>query len=489
MKKFLLLALTLFMSATVLFAGCDKKGLKDNPDTNAPIVSNGGMAVVKGDYLYYVNGFKSYEGLVKDQDNVWGNQVIGSIYRVKLDNNTISHDEDGFLTKSECVVPQIVGTENANFYIFGDYIYYATPNMQVDEYGNLLNTRSNICRVDIDGTDSKVLYITDQTLASTNWTMYEVDGKAYIVLLDGSKIVSINAYDKKPEAVIMTDIAKSAGLIKTDKQLATDVNYGENALVDGYNNYIYYTRDIVEDDKLGSIGGNILARMKVGTTTEEIVAANGTTYTIDVIKNNSLYYTKTNKGSSNSIFCRYELKASKDFVQARETEILNATYSSKFVLDANNSLYIGNDVVAIDSSNNIKLISVVGSNKTTKTIYTGSAAITPLNLYGSKLFFIESETICYIDVTATTPTAKFVETDGKTLKTDINVIFDYDGRNAYFYTSYTPADGSDANYYLNRTDLEASESSSEFVGVFAEGHTPAEPEEDEDAVEKEPWIK
>ena len=490
MKKILLLVLALFMSTSVFLAGCDKKGLKDNPNTNDPIVSNGGMAVVKGDYLYYVNGFKSYEGLVKDQDNVWGKQVIGSIYRTKLSNNAISHDEDGFLSKSECVVPQIVGTENASFYIFDDYIFYATPNMQKDEYGNLLNTRSNICRVDIDGTDSKVLYITDQTLTSTNWTMYEVDGEAYIVILDGSKVVSIKAYDRKPKAVVMTSSATSAGLIKTDKQLATDVYYNNNTLVDGYNNYVYYTRDITEDDGLGTLGGNILARVKVGTTTEEKVASNGNTYTIENIKSNCLYYSKTVKGSTNSIFCKYELSADREFVQSRETEILNATYTSKFVLDANNSLYVGNDVVAIDDSNNIKLISVVNSNKTpSKTLYTASGTINPLGLYGSKLFFLESETICYIDVTAQTPTVQYVETNGKTLKLDINVVFDYDGRNVYFYSAYTPEGATEANYYLNRTDLEAGEVESEFVGVFAEGHTPAKPETEEDAVEKEPWIK
>lgn len=488
MKKFLLLVLTLFLSATVLLTGCGNKGLLENPKTDDPIISNGGMAVVKGNYLYYVNGFKSYENLVKDQDNVWGKQVIGSIYRVKLDNNTISHDEDGFLTKSECVVPQIVGTENANFYIFKDYIYYATPNMQNDEYGNLLNTRSNICRININGTDNKVLYTTDQTLTATNWTVYEVDGKANIVIVDGAKIVSINGYDKKPSPVVMTSSATSVGLIKTDKQLSTDVNYGKNALVDGFNNYVYYTRSITEDDNLGTLGGNILARVKVGETTEEIVASNGNTYTIEDIKNNCLYYSRTKSGSTNSVFCKYELSANKAFNEAKETEILNATYSSKFVLDANNELYVGSDVVAIDSSNNIKLISVVGNTKETKTIYSGSATITGVKLYGSKLFFLENNVISYIDVTAVNPTAVRVETNGKTLKLDTNVCIDYDGRNVYFYSSYTPEDGSEANYYLNRTDLEVSEVKSEFVGVFSEGHTPVEPETNEETGEKEQWI-
>lgn len=488
MKKFLLLVLTLFLSTTVVLTGCTNKGLQDNPKTSASIVSNGGMAVVKGDYLYYVNGFKSYENLVKDEDNVWGKQVIGAIYRVKLSNNKINHTDDGFLEKSECVVPQIVGTENANFYIFKDYIYYATPNMQVDEFGNLLNSRSNICRININGTNNKVLYTTDQTLTNTNWTIYEVDGKAYIIILDGSKIVSINAYDKKPEVVTMTSSATSAGLIKTDKQLSTDVNYGKNDLVDGFNNYVYFTRDITEDDNLGTLGGNILARVKVGETDEEIVASNGNTYSIEEVKNSCLYYSRTKSNSSNSVFCKYELSSTKAFDPAKEVEILNASYSSKFVLDANNELYVGCDVVAIDSSNNIKLISIVNSQKEIKNLYTGSATISGIQLYGSKLFFVENSLIYYIDVNAVNPQAIEVETNDKTIKVDTNVCIDYDGRNVYFYSSYTPEDGSDANYYLNRTDLESSDVKSEFVGVFAEGHTPEEPEVDEETGEKDQWI-
>lgn len=487
MKKFLLLVLTLFLSTTVLLTGCDKKGLKDNPNTDDPVTSNGGMAVVKGDYLYYVNGFKTYQNLEKDKDNVWGKQLFGAIYRVKMNNNVIAHTDEGFLEKSEVVVPQIVGTENACFYIFGDYIYYATPNMQKDEYGNLLNARSNICRVNINGTGNKVLYTTDQTLTSTNWTMYELDDTVYVVMLDGSKVVSINANAKKPTTTVMTSSATSAGLIKTDKYIPADKI--ANKTLDGINNYVYYTRAITEDDNLGNLGGNILARVKLGDTKEEIVASNGNTYTITDAKNNSLYYTRTTStNSAISVLCKYELSSEKTFVASKETEISRGSYSSTLILDQDTTQYIGNEIVTIDSSNNINLITVINKKQEIKTIYTGSATVSPIGLYGSTLFFTEDGAIMYIDVTAVTPEAKTVETDSKTIKTS-DTFFDYDGRNVYFYSAYTPEGASDANYYLNRTDLQASDVKSEFVGVFAEGHTPEKPESDDTTTETEPWIK
>ena len=487
MKKFLLMVLTIFLSTTLILSGCGNKGLKDNPKTSDPVTSNGGMAVVKGDYLYYVNGFKSYQNLEKDKDNVWGKQVFGAIYRVKMNNNAISHDKDGFLTKSEVVVPQIVGTENACFYIFGDYIYYATPNMQKDEYGNLLNARSNICRVNINGTNNKVLYTTDQTLTSTNWTMYELDNTVYIVMLDGSKIVSINANAKKPTTTTLVKNATSAGLIKTDKYIPSDKI--ANKTLDGINNYVYYTRAITEDDKLSGINGNILARVKLGDTNEEIVASNGNTYSIVDAKNNSLYYNRTRNGSSISTLCRYELSADKTFNDAKETELLNATYSNSIIVNQDTSAYIGNEIVTIDSSNRINLVTVVNSDKNVKNVYTSSTTISSIGLYGTTLFFTENGKIKYVDVKAENPEVKEVVTDDKTIKTE-NVFFDYDGRNAYFYSAYTPDGSTDSNYYLNRTDLQASDVKSEFVGVFAKGHTPAEPEETEDSnTEKEPWIK
>ena len=492
MKKFLLMIVALFLSTTFILAGCDK-GLPNPPSPDAPTTSNGGLAVIKGDYLYYVNGFQTYNGLVKDQDNVWGKQLFGAIYRVKVNNNVIEHDENGFVKNSEVVVPQIVGTENACFYIFGNYIYYATPNMQVDEYGNLLNSRSNICRIKLDGTDNKVLYTTDQTLTSTKWTMLKLDNTDYVVMLDGQKLISIDANAKKPKTTVMANNVTSAGLIKVDKDIPTDTYYNSTAVINGVNNYVYYTRDITADDKLGTLGGNYFARVKIGSNSEEKVATNGNTYNIVEAKNGNLYYTCVEKGSSNAILYKYTLTENAALNTVNETSVSYAysTYTYSLVLNADSSFEAAK-MVAIDSSNNIILIT---AGQKPKDIYTGTTSIVPAGLYGSTLFFYEETSIKYVDVTSTNPEVKTVETNGKSIKvnsseTKTNVVFDYDGRNVYFLAGYTPEGKTEAVYYLNRTDLHASEQKSEFVGVFADGHTPAKPEADgdNDTENDVPWI-
>lgn len=90
MKKYLLSLIMIICACTFVLAGCGAKGLNDNPPTNAQITGNGGYAIRKGDYLYYVNGFvDNYTTELDDykKDNVQGKVVYGAIYRTKLVNN------------------------------------------------------------------------------------------------------------------------------------------------------------------------------------------------------------------------------------------------------------------------------------------------------------------------------------------------------------------------------------------------------------------
>ena len=127
MKKHLLsLVMALFMGFCVFLTGCGDKGLKNNPPLTATVSSNGGMSVVKGNYLYFVNGYVDETSLGK-KDNKNGDVTKGAIYRTKLDNGEISKDKDGFLDNADCVVSKVVGFGNGGFFIIDDYIVYATP--------------------------------------------------------------------------------------------------------------------------------------------------------------------------------------------------------------------------------------------------------------------------------------------------------------------------------------------------------------------------
>ena len=81
-KKLLSLIIMCIMAVSIFFTGCScsKEGLKDNPATDANVISNGGLTVVKGDYLYYINGYTDETTLTKD-DNKYGKVNHSGIYR------------------------------------------------------------------------------------------------------------------------------------------------------------------------------------------------------------------------------------------------------------------------------------------------------------------------------------------------------------------------------------------------------------------------
>ncbi len=112
-------------------------------DASAEVESNGGYVVKQGKYLYYINGYEGADG-----DNTWGTPVKQSIVRSEI-------KEDGTVdnTTTKIVVPKIIYNSSAKggFAIFGEWIYYATPNNDRDKNGNPSTTDTDFMRTKIDG--------------------------------------------------------------------------------------------------------------------------------------------------------------------------------------------------------------------------------------------------------------------------------------------------------------------------------------------------
>jgi hypothetical protein len=160
--------LTLFIMCILVMStmmGCSPIKLKDNPATDAPVTSNGGFVVQKGDYVYFTNGIVDIDTL-SNGDNKYNKISYGSICRAKTTNGELNYvtttkeNEDGeseevkTLTDVEIVVPKIVGCKTCDFYIFDDYIYYASPTTEKDKTGK---SRFDLitffcCKIDGSGT-------------------------------------------------------------------------------------------------------------------------------------------------------------------------------------------------------------------------------------------------------------------------------------------------------------------------------------------------
>lgn len=150
MKKIVATTMALAtLGATAAFAGCGDVGYKGDELTpgyvsTAAVSSNGGFAVEKGDYVYFINGSEDYTA-----NNKYGKVTKAALMRIKKNDLTTAD-------KAETVVPSLFVAQdyNAGIYIYGDYVYYASPTTDKNLKGEVENSWIDFKRAKIDGTGS-----------------------------------------------------------------------------------------------------------------------------------------------------------------------------------------------------------------------------------------------------------------------------------------------------------------------------------------------
>ena len=175
-KVIALIALVIVLAvAAAVLAACnvyewDGIGMGDSA---ADVMSNGGYYVEQGNYVYFING---YVGSV--DSNEWGSAFKQSIMRAeKNEDGTINNDT------AKVVVPLSIYNSYADggFAVYGDWIYYATPNTSKDSSGTASTTHTDFMRTRTDGavtqrigtvasrssqylfTPTRILYTTDSS--------------------------------------------------------------------------------------------------------------------------------------------------------------------------------------------------------------------------------------------------------------------------------------------------------------------------------------
>lgn len=222
-KKILLLLLALALTLGVL-AGCNPYKADPlegyTPSDNAA-ESNGGFVVKKDEWFYFINGAESYTA-----DNTFGSVVKGSLMRI--------HEDDlatGNYAESDIVVPQLIISEDysSGIYIYGDYVYYATPNTSRNMDGEIVNSYLNFRRTKLDGTDTSSNYVQLSDNAAS-YRYVQIDGTVYLVYVDSTntEIHSLNI-DTREDNVIVSGYA--------------DYVFDET---DPESPYLYYTMAVVK---------------------------------------------------------------------------------------------------------------------------------------------------------------------------------------------------------------------------------------------------
>lgn len=183
-------------AASLTMAGCSSVYTKDalGGDISGTVASNGGFVVEKGDYVYFINGSESYTA-----ENAYGKVEKGSLMRIKK-----SDLDAGDYTKTDVVVPLLISSQNkkSGFYIYGDYVYFATPTSDKDLDGNVASDWIDFKRAKLDGSETMKDYFFRLETNSVEFRYVEVGEKVYCMYVDGGALYSYDVEDDQTRMLV-----------------------------------------------------------------------------------------------------------------------------------------------------------------------------------------------------------------------------------------------------------------------------------------------
>ncbi|MBP3431875.1 MAG: hypothetical protein J6K39_03375 [Clostridia bacterium] len=266
MKKWAKILCCLALFACVL-AGCGTVGNINN--TEKEIIYNGNAAVLVGNHLYYGN---SHVDTDFENEEAYRTSA-GSSYLARLDTskNMTGINADLSPKHVENVASEVTGHDKSFMFVLGQNIYYATPNIHKgeDAEGNVSNNFSftTIYKSALNGDGKKELYTT--TADVTQIETLKFDGKYYIVILAGEKLVKIDLSSDK--ATELATGVKSAAMPETYEKSKV------GSTLD-WNGYVYYTT--AKSDENSALSGYNVNRVAINTEKAEAVYTAGGTKTI-----------------------------------------------------------------------------------------------------------------------------------------------------------------------------------------------------------------
>lgn len=440
-KKLMLLFSIVFMCAICLF-GCGVAPLSGGPASSDNVVGNGGLAVVKGDYLYFANAYCDYE-TIKEGENKYdfnSSKKLYGIYRVKLnEDGIVDLDSDGFPLGAELMVPQVGGYSYSGLYIFGDYLYYTTP-FTGNKSGELVKGLITFERINLNRTGHKVLHTMTSYSSDCEYNINCIDNVVYITILD----VDSNL-------VVVKDMGRDNVQVKT---IATGIKnlcvFEQTSAVSSQlsdvNKYVYYTK---EANNVTTLYKKSLVNFNVA---EQALMLSPNTLKPVCVKNNRVYFLEDG------------ILKSSTFDSAAPT-----VYSSLSVADSSSdssensiiSYYILNDTYGGGVDRGILAVVNDGSNYVVKNYTpTGSEVVfdsekqqTILYVNGSKIYYKladDDALYCYNNNTK----QNFVVANefNTTVKDDETSVYDFDANRAYYFETIN---SDNQTKYLHVVELSA----------------------------------
>ncbi|MEG1581815.1 MAG: hypothetical protein RR334_01470 [Clostridia bacterium] len=439
MKKFFTsLCVVLFAVVSLFtFTACGNE-LIESSNSTIGVYSNGGTSVISGGYLYFVNGTKANDGKV----NTFNNVIQGGIYRLPVDANNNIKDGTS-LNNAELVVSSLVGFDKGSIFVFGDYIYFATPSIQKNQSGEVLYGLTAFYRKNINGGNPELMYTTAKSADTIDYTYYPVgDNSLYLVIYEkeGAVLKSIRMGKNVKDAQVIASGIK--GYIFPDETQKT-----------GNNAYIYYTTTA---DIASSYDGVNAYKVKPSNT-DKVLIGTGKEYSLLTIRGENLFYSV--KEGENTIIHISDLSKNLDI----STDIV-ISYKSydKILFLADGSIIYSDETV--ESKPVVMYLKWENSVLTSYKVYEGKTTfigVTSKNDTGYLVFVDSSDSsINSIDYTTSDKTLRenievtllsddaFVETKG-------NMTTEIIGNYVYGFVEKAVGTSTTKKVYMYRVSLDA----------------------------------
>ena len=459
----------LMFACLFAFAGCNNlPAFTDNPKPTDTVEGNGTLAVTKGDYVYYTNGFMGYADV--GETNKLGNITHTALYRTKLEDNRVVEnqpqlDDEGEeifdktqgIQHTDVLVSKVCGFEYSALYIFGDYIYYTTPNNQKNKELEVCTDLIDFCRTRIDrSSGQEVLYTTTNPGSAVDFTMYELDGTVYLIVLDGSagnesSSIFVRTFGKQNKTFTTSDDLNITSFAK-----ATYTSSDQMVSATESDVYFTYTKGTFVDT-------NTLAKMDLSNgEVTDLAFENGVSYTLQSIVSGKLYYTKATTSTEGAYIYYNTLGASFASTESK----LTANDYAEYVPYSHN---VGTGVIVYDSDS--KCIYKKSTTDVSAILLVSDVTVTSfVGVQGNNVYYIADNNVyCYNYINAGSATSLTADLGSIKIESARNISII--GDKVFYLKEYS--NGDNTAHYLHMTnssiiDDETDKPYDHFLGELAE---------------------
>lgn len=440
MKKFIKILLCLCLCVVSIgFVACGKESKIDAPATNALVSSNGGVVVRKGDYLYFANGYNSYEDVGKsDLDKSYN---LGGLFVTKLNSDgEIEYTDSKELKNMTKLSGKLASFEATELFVSGDYMYFTTINTEETKKGALQTSHLEVYRIKLDSTDCKRVYRSYTDFENSNgdrvvtFKYFENDGKVYLLINENGTLKRVVC---------------GGGIGDV-----TDIKSGVKSLVYSDGENVFFTT--VEDDFYTISRYNIFTN-KV-TKKLHVESKDDVINSLFEVKFNNLYFKATMKNTSAEYLYSISLDAIESGEFSKYKKLTATSYSSIYLLssEADGILLMSSSKVEIaDSAKPLDKGSLVEKENM-------NASGTVIMVRNGFVYYYADKTISRWD---------YSSDESETIVKDSNMLtYHFDVLDNYLYYYATSGD----NQYLYRVNIadRAEENVPQLVGKYNEGDAP-----------------